>query len=116
MRRFDDTLWSIYRISKGKTKVIIAPHDIHALRADSHVPCDAYCKKVGDSWLDFYSTEESKSRNREPIYFKANREMYSAKPIQAEIELDVSPLYLEEFQRCTLGSTQRCHSGKKIDP
>ena len=39
-------------------KVIIAPHDAHALRGDNGVPCDAYCKELNGYFLDFYSVEK----------------------------------------------------------
>lgn len=44
--------------SSGKVKVIIAPHDAHALRGSNNVPCDAYCKKLNGAFLDFYSLDE----------------------------------------------------------
>ncbi|KAF2470699.1 uncharacterized protein BDR25DRAFT_286871 [Lindgomyces ingoldianus] len=57
--QFDDTLAAIHRISNaGKVKVIIAPHDAHALRGSNNIPCDAYCKKVDSAFLDFYSNLE----------------------------------------------------------
>jgi hypothetical protein len=71
--QFDDTLAAIHHLSKGvfndsdhfrvnkiqgQVKVIIAPHDAHALRATNDVPCDAYCKKLDGAFLDFYSGEE----------------------------------------------------------
>ncbi|KAF2272908.1 uncharacterized protein EI97DRAFT_470014 [Westerdykella ornata] len=55
---FDDTLAAIHHISKGKVKVIIAPHDAHALRETNDVPCDAYCKRLEGAFLDFYSNEQ----------------------------------------------------------
>ncbi|ORY11658.1 hypothetical protein BCR34DRAFT_587818 [Clohesyomyces aquaticus] len=58
--QFDDTLAAIHRISNGKVKVIIAPHDSHALRGSNNAPCDAYCRKVDAAFLDFYSTNELK--------------------------------------------------------
>lgn len=39
-------------------KVIIVPHDAHALRGTNDVPCDAYCQKLNGSFLDFYSQDE----------------------------------------------------------
>jgi hypothetical protein len=39
-------------------KVIIAPHDAHALRGSNDVPCDAYCRKLDGAFLDFYSSDE----------------------------------------------------------
>jgi hypothetical protein len=42
-------------------KVIIVPHDAHALRGSNNIPCDAYCKKLDGAFLDFYSTDESES-------------------------------------------------------
>lgn len=39
-------------------KVIIAPHDAHALRGTDDVPCDAYCKELDGAFLDFYSSEK----------------------------------------------------------
>jgi hypothetical protein len=71
--QFDDTLAAIHHLSKGlfndadhfcanvyqgQVKVIIAPHDAHALRASNDVPCDAYCKKLDGAFLDFYSGDE----------------------------------------------------------
>ena len=47
----------------GKVKVIIAPHNAHAIRATNDVPCDAYCRKVEGAFLDFYTSEESGSFN-----------------------------------------------------
>lgn len=41
-------------------KVIVVPHDAHALRGTNNVPCDAYCEKLNGSFLDFYSQEECK--------------------------------------------------------
>ena len=75
LNAFDDTLAAIHRISKGsvpvclsldvilivclgQVKVIIAPHDAHALRGSNNVPCDAYCKKLSPAFLDFYSVDE----------------------------------------------------------
>ena len=45
--QLDDTLAAIHHISGGQVKVIIAPHDAHALRGSNDVPCDAYCKSSG---------------------------------------------------------------------
>jgi hypothetical protein len=72
--QFDDTLAAIHHLSKGpfnihssfpvltrlsgQVKVIIAPHDAHALRGSNDVPCDAYCKKLNGAFLDFYSVDE----------------------------------------------------------
>jgi hypothetical protein len=39
-------------------KVIIAPHDAHALRGSNDVPCDTYCRKLDGAFLDFYSSDE----------------------------------------------------------
>lgn len=39
-------------------KVIIVPHDAHALRGTADVPCDAYCEKLNGAFLDFYSLDE----------------------------------------------------------
>lgn len=66
----DDTLASIHRISKGKTKVVIAPHDIHSLRGDDAL-CDAYCQAVGRAWLDFYTSGELRRayKNRLTVIF-----------------------------------------------
>ena len=47
----------------GKVKVIIAPHDAHALRASNGVRCDVYCELIDGAFLDFYSIHESKSKN-----------------------------------------------------
>lgn len=75
--QLDGTLAAIYHLSEGmfeklsyadaslismigKVKVIIAPHDSHALRSTNDVPCDAYCKKLDGAFLDFYSSEECK--------------------------------------------------------
>ncbi|KAF2190576.1 glycoside hydrolase family 5 protein, partial [Zopfia rhizophila CBS 207.26] len=58
--QFDDTLAAIHRISNGKVKVIIAPHDAHAIRGSNDVSCDAYCRRVDGAFLDFYSNEEIK--------------------------------------------------------
>lgn len=44
----------------GNTKVIIAPHDAHALRATNDLPCDAYCEKLDGAFLDFYSLQDSR--------------------------------------------------------
>jgi hypothetical protein len=46
--------------NQGQVKVIIAPHDAHALRASNDVPCDAYCRKLDGAFLDFYSVDECK--------------------------------------------------------
>jgi hypothetical protein len=73
--QFDDTLAAIHHLSKGmcyhthqcrsiidfetgQMKVIIAPHDAHALRGSNDVPCDAYCQKLDGAFLDFYSSDE----------------------------------------------------------
>ncbi|KAF2453227.1 hypothetical protein BDY21DRAFT_356883 [Lineolata rhizophorae] len=61
---YDDTLAAIYRIGEGQTKVIIAPHDVHALRGDNGKLCDAYCESVGKSWLSFYSKENYRDHYR----------------------------------------------------
>jgi hypothetical protein len=70
--QFDDTLAAIHRISEGQVKVIIAPHDAHALRGTNDVPCDAYCKKIGGAFLDFYSLEENRElyKTRLDVFFK----------------------------------------------
>ncbi|KAF9698655.1 hypothetical protein EKO04_003382 [Ascochyta lentis] len=70
--QLDDTLAAVHRISKGQTKVIIAPHDAHALRGSNHVPCDAYCEKIGGAFLDFYSSEELRAiyKTRLEVFFK----------------------------------------------
>jgi hypothetical protein len=69
--QFDDTLAAIHRISKGNVKVIIAPHDAHALRATNDLPCDAYCKKLDGAFLDFYSDQENREiyKNRLTEFF-----------------------------------------------
>ncbi|KAF2263148.1 hypothetical protein CC78DRAFT_569183 [Lojkania enalia] len=70
--RFDDTLAAIHRISKGKVKVIVAPHNAHALRGSNNVPCDAYCKKIDGAFLDFYSNLDIREtyRTRLDVFFK----------------------------------------------
>ena len=70
--QLDDTLAAIHRISKGQTKVIIAPHDAHALRGSNDVPCDAYCEKINGAFLDFYSSEEMREiyKTRLDVFFK----------------------------------------------
>lgn len=70
--QFDDTLAAIHRISEGQIKVIISPHDAHALRGTNDIPCDAYCKKIGDAFLDFYSLEENRKlyKTRLDVFFK----------------------------------------------
>jgi hypothetical protein len=70
--QFDDTLAAIHRISEGQVKVVIAPHDAHALRGTNDVPCDAYCKKLGGAFLDFYSLEEYRTlyKTRLDVFFK----------------------------------------------
>jgi hypothetical protein len=70
--QFDDTLAAIYRISEGQVKVVIAPHDAHALRGTNDVPCDAYCKKLGGAFLDFYSLEQYRTlyKTRLDVFFK----------------------------------------------
>ncbi|OAG07068.1 uncharacterized protein CC84DRAFT_1117139 [Paraphaeosphaeria sporulosa] len=70
LNQFDDTLAAIHRISEGKTKVIIAPHDAHALRGSNNVPCDGYCKKLDGAFLDFYSQEEYRT------YYKTRLEVF----------------------------------------
>lgn len=42
-------------------KVIIVPHDAHALRGTNDVPCDAYCKELNGAFLDFYSLDKCMS-------------------------------------------------------
>jgi hypothetical protein len=44
----------------GQVKVIISPHNAHALRATNGIPCDAYCQHIDGAFLDFYSNAESK--------------------------------------------------------
>ncbi|KAF1942034.1 hypothetical protein EJ02DRAFT_444426 [Clathrospora elynae] len=56
--QFDDTMAAIHHLSKGQMKVIIVPHDSHALRGINDVPCDAYCQKLDGAFLDFYSSDE----------------------------------------------------------
>jgi hypothetical protein len=51
-------MMSIYSCKIGQLKVIIVPHDAHALRGTNDVPCDAYCKALDGAFLDFYSGEE----------------------------------------------------------
>lgn len=70
--QLDDTLAAIHHISEGQVKVIIAPHDAHALRGDNGVPCDAYCKKLGEAFLDFYSFDEYRElyKTRLEVFFK----------------------------------------------
>lgn len=70
--QFDDTLAAIHRISEGQVKVVIAPHDAHALRGTNDVPCDAYCEKLGGAFLDFYSVEEYRKlyKTRLDVFFK----------------------------------------------
>ncbi|EDU48941.1 predicted protein [Pyrenophora tritici-repentis Pt-1C-BFP] len=70
--QFDDTLAAIHHLSKGQVKVIIAPHDSHALRGTNDIPCDAYCKKLNGAFLDFYSVEEYRElyKTRLDVFFK----------------------------------------------
>lgn len=70
--QLDDTLAAIHRVSEGKIKVIIAPHDAHALRGSNDVPCDAYCEKINGAFLDFYSNEEIRAiyKTRLDVFFK----------------------------------------------
>lgn len=70
--QLDDTLAAVHRISKGQTKVIIAPHDAHALRGTNDVPCDAYCEKIDGAFLDFYSNEDIREmyKTRLDVFFK----------------------------------------------
>ena len=42
-----------------KTKVIVAPYDVHSLRGSNGFPCDAYCQLVRGAWPDFYSNLSS---------------------------------------------------------
>jgi hypothetical protein len=51
----------MYSYCLGQMKVIIVPHDAHALRGTADVPCDAYCKKLDGAFLDFYSLDECMS-------------------------------------------------------
>ncbi|KAF1350469.1 hypothetical protein EJ07DRAFT_184193 [Lizonia empirigonia] len=69
--QLDDTLAAIHRVSKGQIKVIIAPHDAHALRASNDVPCDAYCEEIGGAFLDFYSSEAMRKmyKTRLDVFF-----------------------------------------------
>ncbi|PVI07246.1 glycoside hydrolase family 5 protein [Periconia macrospinosa] len=69
--RIDDTLAQIYHISKGKVKVIIAPHDAHALRGTEDAPCDAYCKELKGYFLDFYSVDKYRElyKTRLEVFF-----------------------------------------------
>ncbi|KAF1829984.1 hypothetical protein BDW02DRAFT_124112 [Decorospora gaudefroyi] len=70
--QLDDTLAAIHHLSKGQIKVIIVPHDAHALRGSNGVPCDAYCKKLDGAFLDFYSSDEFRSlyKTRLEVFFK----------------------------------------------
>jgi hypothetical protein len=85
--QFDDTLAAVHHLSKGtrhlslehhsfidfetgQMKVIIAPHDAHALRGSNDVPCDAYCQKLDGAFLDFYSSDECAL---EPVCTKEQR-------------------------------------------
>ncbi|CAN9203758.1 unnamed protein product [Alternaria alternata] len=72
LNQFDDTLAAIHHLSKGQVKVIIAPHDAHALRGSNDVPCDAYCQKLDGAFLDFYSSEEYRNlyKTRLEVFFK----------------------------------------------
>ncbi|KAH6618989.1 hypothetical protein C7974DRAFT_441601 [Boeremia exigua] len=54
----DDALAAIHRLSGGRIKVVLAPHDAGALLPGGEVPCDAYCEGLGGAYLDFYSGEE----------------------------------------------------------
>ncbi|KAF2708456.1 glycoside hydrolase family 5 protein [Pleomassaria siparia CBS 279.74] len=69
--QFDDTLAAIHYISKGEIKVIIAPHNAHALRATNDVPCDAYCNHIDGAFLDFYSNLEIREfyKTRLSVFF-----------------------------------------------
>lgn len=69
---FDDTLAAIHHISKGKVKVIIAPHDAHGIRNTNNVPCDAYCDKLNGAFLDFYTLDEYRTyyKTRLEVFFK----------------------------------------------
>ncbi|KAI4908549.1 hypothetical protein J4E85_011717, partial [Alternaria conjuncta] len=69
--QFDDTLAAIHHLSKGQMKVIIAPHDAHALRGTNDVACDAYCQKLNGAFLDFYSNEEYRDmyKTRLSVFF-----------------------------------------------
>ncbi|KAI4605925.1 hypothetical protein J4E83_010351 [Alternaria metachromatica] len=69
--QFDDTLAAIHHLSKGQMKVIIAPHDAHALRGTNDVSCDAYCQKLDGAFLDFYSNEEYRDlyKQRLEVFF-----------------------------------------------
>jgi hypothetical protein len=70
--QFDDTLAAIHHLSKGQLKVIIAPHDAHALRGTNNVPCDAYCQRLNGAFLDFYSSDEYRElyKTRLEVFFK----------------------------------------------
>ncbi|KAI8934553.1 hypothetical protein NX059_008252 [Plenodomus lindquistii] len=70
--QFDDTMAAIHHLSKGQMKVIIVPHDAHALRGTNDVPCDVYCKKLNGAFLDFYSSDEMRElyKTRLQVFFK----------------------------------------------
>ncbi|KAF2829703.1 hypothetical protein CC86DRAFT_453298 [Ophiobolus disseminans] len=70
--QFDDCLAAIHHLSKGQMKVIVVPHDAHALRGSNDVPCDAYCKKLDGAFLDFYSQDEYRElyKTRLEVFFK----------------------------------------------
>jgi hypothetical protein len=55
-------------------KVIIVPHDSHALRGSNDVPCDAYCEKLNGAFLDFYSQDECTYLLFNSSYGHANRD------------------------------------------
>ncbi|KAH8708601.1 hypothetical protein GQ44DRAFT_743044 [Phaeosphaeriaceae sp. PMI808] len=70
--QFDDCLAAIHHLSKGQMKVIIVPHDAHALRGTNDIPCDAYCQKLNGAFLDFYSLDEYRElyKTRLDVFFK----------------------------------------------
>ncbi|KAH7075462.1 hypothetical protein BKA63DRAFT_297774 [Paraphoma chrysanthemicola] len=70
--QFDDCMAAIHHLSKGQMKVIIVPHDAHALRGSNDVPCDAYCEKLDGAFLDFYSQDEYRDlyKTRLEVFFK----------------------------------------------
>ncbi|KAF2036122.1 hypothetical protein EK21DRAFT_106228 [Setomelanomma holmii] len=70
--QFDDCMAAVHHLSKGQMKVIIVPHDAHALRGSNDVPCDAYCQKLNGAFLDFYSLDEYRElyKTRLEVFFK----------------------------------------------
>lgn len=64
---YDDFMASVYRISGGKTKVLLALHDANNIRHLNSLPCDTFCQAIGGDgtgYTQFYTDQNRKFRDR----------------------------------------------------